>query len=57
MGESVEPAELALVNMCRQVDPYYTNTNIISADTDQEEGVEHNVDHNIKMSNVDYIED
>ena len=57
VGDSVEPAELALVNTCRQVDPHYTYTNSTAMDMEEEEEVEHSSDHDIEMGYVDYVED
>ena len=53
VGESVEQAELALVNTCRQVDPHYTYITSTAVDMEEEEEVECNVDHDINMGYVD----
>lgn len=58
-GDAVEPAELALVSTCRQVDPHYTYTNDTAVDMGNEEEIEvehldDRVDLDIEMG---YVED
>ena len=58
-GDTVEPAELALVSTCRQVDLHYTYTNGTAVDMGIEEEIEvehldERVDLDIEMG---YVED
>ena len=57
VGEAVEPVELALVNTCQQVDPYYTYTNSTAMNMEDED--EDNGDgdtRDIEMVYLDYID-
>ena len=57
VGDVAEPAELALVNTCRKVDPHYTYTNIKAVNMEEEEKGVYIFDRDIEMGDVNYVED
>ena len=57
MGDTVEPAELALVNKCREVDPHYTYTNSKVVIMEEEEEVVYSFDRDVEMGCVSIVED
>ena len=49
-------AELALVNTFRQLDPHYTYTDSTAVDMEEEEVGVYNIDPDIEMDHVDFVE-
>ena len=57
VGDTVEPAEKALVNTCREVDPHYTYTNSKAVIMEEEEEVVYSFDRDVEMGHVSIVDD
>ena len=57
VGDTVEPAEKALVNTCREVDPHYTYTNSKVVIMEEKEEVVYSFDREVEMGRVSVVED